>query len=68
MRKPPIEPGDRFVKIEDRRTVWVVDRVVETVGRLPHVQLVQEARPHRRRTLSESILRDRNFYARLGPV
>jgi len=66
MKKAAITRGDRFIKVEDPRTVWVVERVVDVPDPIMHVQLFQEGRPQRRRTLAESVLRDRGFYQKIN--
>lgn len=66
MGKEPIERGDRFVKIDDPRIIWVVERTMDVAHSVPHVQLIQEGQPGRRITLSESILLDTKYHRRLA--
>jgi len=60
-----IKAGDRFVKSDDSKIVWVVTGEGSGVTPIPHYQVVQEDRQTRRRTLSEQTLLDRDFYHRI---
>lgn len=62
--KSKIQIGDRFVKSEDPKIVWVVAARGSTIDPIPHYQVVQEGCQSRRRTLSELVLLDRNYYRR----
>ncbi len=57
--------GDRFVKADDPRTVWVVAGHGSSVSKIPHYQVVREGMETRRRTLSVTTLLDRDFYIRI---
>jgi hypothetical protein len=59
-----IQIGDRFVKTDEPKTVWVVAARGSTVDPIPHYQVVQEGCQSRRRTLSELVLLDRDYYRR----
>lgn len=61
-----INIGDRFVKSDEPRTVWVVAGHGSGVTRIPHYQLVQEGVHSRCRTLSEHVLLDRDYYRRVN--
>lgn len=61
-----INLGDRFVKTDDPRTVWVVTGHGSTVSKIPHYQVVREGMETRRRTLSATTLLDPDFYRRVG--
>ncbi|MGB0683555.1 MAG: hypothetical protein ACPGOV_12645 [Magnetovibrionaceae bacterium] len=62
MRKRKIAIGDRLVKVDDPKTVWIVDSPGSAHNPIPHYQLVMDGNPNRRRTLSENVLADRDFY------
>ncbi|MGB0670674.1 MAG: hypothetical protein ACPGNT_04205 [Rhodospirillales bacterium] len=62
MRKPKIALGDRFVKVDDPKTIWVVDALGSSNANIPHFQVVMDGNPTRRRTLSAYVLGDRDFY------
>lgn len=60
-----IKIGDRFVKSDDPKIVWVVMGEGSGVTPIPHYQVAQEDRQTRRRTLSEQTLLDRDYYRRI---
>ena len=65
-RKPQkIEIGDRFVKTDDLKTVWVVSGRGSSVVPIPHFQVVREGYESRLRTLSEQVLLDPHYYVRV---
>lgn len=64
--KNNIEVGDRFVKTDDPKTVWVVAGRGSSVAPMPHYKVVQEGYYSRMRTLSENVLLDPDFYRRLS--
>ena len=61
-RVPQVNLGDRFVKTDDPRTVWVVSGHGSTVSKIPHYQVVREGMKTRRRTLSATALLDPDHY------
>lgn len=61
-----IEVGDRFVKTDDPKTVWVVAGRGSSVAPTPHFQVVQEGYYSRMRTLAESVLLDPDYYRRVS--
>jgi hypothetical protein len=61
-----IEVGDRFVKTDDPKTVWVVAGRGSSVAPMPHFQVVQEGYYSRMRTLAESVLLDPDYYRRVS--
>lgn len=63
--KNAIEVGDRFVKTDDPRTVWVVAGRGSSVAPMPHFKVVQEGYFSRMRTLSENVLLDPDYYRRI---
>ena len=63
--KSKIQIGDRFVKTDDPKTIWVVASRGSTVDPIRHYQVVQESCHSRRRTLSEFVLLDRVYYRRV---
>ena len=63
--KGGIEVGDRFVKTDDPKTIWVVSGPGSSVASLPHYQVVQEGYYSRMRTLAENVLLDPDFYRRV---
>lgn len=67
MGKERVQAGDRFVKVDDQRIVWVVERVMEVAHSVTHAHLIQEADPTRRITLSEPVLLDPRYHRRLDP-
>ena len=64
-RQQKIEIGDRFVKADDLKTVWVVSRLGSSVVYIPHFQVFREGYASRIRTLSENVLLDSNYYVRV---
>ena len=64
--KNGIEVGDRFVKTDDPKTVWVVAGRGSSVAPMPHFQVVQEGDYSRMRTLAESVLLDPDYYRRVS--
>lgn len=64
--KNSIEVGDRFVKTDDPRTVWVVSGRGSSVAPMPHYKVVQEGYYSRMRTLSENVLLDPDYYRRIS--
>lgn len=60
-----IEIGDRFVKTDDPRTVWIVAGRGSSVAPIPHYRVVMEGYHSRMRTLSESVLLDTDYYRRV---
>lgn len=66
---PPVQPGDRFVKIGDQpNKVWVVSRVWETVDGIPHVRMESFLHQGETRIISVSALMDLRFFAPAAPV
>jgi hypothetical protein len=63
--KVNIEIGDRFVKTDDPRTVWIVAGRGSSVAPIPHYRVVMEGYHSRMRTLSESVLLDTDYYRRV---
>lgn len=64
MKDVPIKAGDRFIKVHNPTTIWVVERPVSIVDMQPHFRLAEEARPGRKMTLSESALLDHTLHRR----
>lgn len=62
--KNSIEIGDRFVKTDDPKTVWVVAGRGSSVAPMPNYKVVQEGYYSHMRTLAESVLLDQDFYRR----
>ncbi len=63
--KTKIEIGDRFVKVDDPATVWIVSGHGSSVAPAPHFQVVREGYESRLRTLSGQVLLDKDFYRRV---
>jgi hypothetical protein len=68
MRAPPIQPGDRFIKLDNTSSVWVAESVLERPDLPVHVRLIRADDPHRMITLSVSALLDRRLYRRTAKV
>ena len=60
-----IDIGDRFVKTDDPKIVWIVVRTGSPVAPIPHYRVVREGYTSRMRTLSERVLLDTDFYRRV---
>ena len=60
-----IEIGDRFVKADEPKTVWVISGLGSSVVDIPHFQVFREGYESRIRTLSEKVLQDSNYYVRV---
>ena len=60
-----IDIGDRFVKTDDPKTVWIVAGTGSPTVSIPHYQVVREGYTSRMRTLSEQVLLDPDFYHRV---
>lgn len=65
-QKSSIEIGDRFVKTDDPKTIWVVAGKGSSVAPMPHYKVVQEGYYSRMRTLAENVLLDPDFYRRVS--
>ena len=65
-QKTAIEIGDRFVKTDDPKTIWVVAGKGSSVAPMPHYKVVQEGYYSRMRTLAENVLLDPDFYRRVS--
>ncbi len=65
-RKPAftVARGDRFEKLGNRPSAWIVEEFVERSDHPPHVRLVEEA-TGRRATVAVSML-ESGAYRRLG--
>lgn len=63
--KNGIEVGDKFVKTDDPKTVWIVAGRGSSVAPMPHFRVVQEGYYSRMRTLAESVLLDPDYYRRI---
>ncbi len=61
-----VEIGDRFVKTDDPRTVWIVAGRGSSIAPIPHFKVVQDGYHSRMRTLSEVVLLDPDFYRRVS--
>lgn len=61
-----IEVGDRFVKTDDPRIVWIVAGRGSSVAPMPHYRVVMEGYHSRVRTLSEMVLLDTDYYRRVN--
>ncbi len=63
--KADIQIGDKFVKTDDPRVVWIVSGNGSPVAPVPHYQVVRDGSANRVRTLSETVLLDTDFYRRV---
>ncbi len=64
MRAPPIQPGDRFIKLDNTSSVWVAESILARPHLPVHVRLIRADDPHRVITLSVSALLDKRLYRR----
>jgi len=64
-KKTAVECGDKFIKVDSPKIVWTVESPVDHLDMEPHVRLVQDGRPTRKRTLAISALLDPNFHRRV---
>ncbi|MGE5546791.1 MAG: hypothetical protein ACM33T_07835 [Solirubrobacterales bacterium] len=65
MRKPPINVGDRFVKIGAfKSAVWVVARIFQLPSEPPHAHLAKEDNERESITISLPTLGDPHFFKR----
>ena len=64
-KQQKIENGDRFVKTDEPKTVWIVSGLGSSVVDIPHFQVFREGYESRVRTLSEIVLSDSNYYIRV---
>ena len=64
-KQQKIEIGDRFVKSDELKTVWVVSGLGSSVVDIPHFQVFREGYESRIRTLSEKVLLDSHYYVRV---
>ena len=64
-KQQKIEIGDRFVKSDEPKTVWVVIGHGSSIVDIPHFQVCREGYESRVRTLSENVLMDSNYYVRV---
>jgi len=63
---PKIDIGDKFVKTDDPKTVWVVAGKGSSMAPVPHYQVVRQGYESRLRTLSEQVLLDTDYYKRVS--
>lgn len=63
--KTGVEVGDRFIKTDDKRDVWIVTNQWDGKYPVPHYQVVMEGHETRRRTLSQTVLLDPTYYIRV---
>ena len=64
--KAGIEVGDKFVKTDDPKTIWIVEGRGSSVAPMSHYRVVQEGYYSRMRTLAESVLLDPEYYRRIS--
>ena len=64
-KQQKIEIGDRFVKSDELKTVWIISGLGSSVVDIPHYQVCREGYESRVRTLSENVLLDSNYYVRV---
>jgi hypothetical protein len=64
-KQQKIEIGDRFVKSDEPKTVWVITGLGSSVVDIPHFQVSREGYESRIRTLSEKVLQDPSYYMRV---
>ena len=64
-KQQKIEIGDRFVKSDEPKTVWVITGLGSSVVDIPHFQVSREGYGSRIRTLSEKVLHDPSYYMRV---
>ena len=64
MPAPPIQPGDRFIKLDNTNFVWVAETILERPDFPVHVRLIRADDRHRMITLSVSALLDRRLFRR----
>jgi hypothetical protein len=61
--KKNIEIGQRFRSCNaGQHTVWVVDRLLSTPGRITHVTIVREDAPSDSKTYSAAALQDQSSF------
>ncbi len=64
----PISQGQRFVKTEAPRTVWVVGETLHLHSRSAHVSIYRENDPSEQRTIALSALGNPRHFLALGPA
>ncbi len=66
MRENTINPGDKFTRVENSRTVWVVVREAVLAQVMPpHFQLAHAMIRSRTIMMSASALLDKNLFKRI---
>jgi len=65
MKSTSIKVGDKFIKPEVPKMVWVVNRLVEIPGMPPHAKLIVQGRLNQSMTLSLDALTDQILYRRI---
>ncbi len=65
MKSTSIKVGDKFIKPEVPNMVWVVIRLMEIPGMLPHAELKVQGHLRGSMTLSLEALTDQNLYRRI---
>ena len=60
--KSSLMPGTRLEKIGPPGRVWVVIRLVDGIGQMPHAVIASEADQDDARLLSQSVLLDKSCY------
>ena len=68
-RRPrEVKPGMRYQKTPQLDSVWVVKRMVHTLGKdIPHALIAREEVDSDTRVISVSALQDRHFFQYLPP-
>ena len=64
----PIQPGDRFSRVENAASIWVAETILERSDLPPHVRLTREDNPYRVITVSISALLDKRLYCRVARI
>jgi len=65
VKKSAVNLGDRFIKVYNKKIVWVVSHFLEVDDVIPHALLVQEGASNRKITLSIPALQDASIYKKL---
>ena len=58
--------GDKFVKTDEPKTIWIVTDRGAPVASIPHYKIVREDYVSRVRTLSGQVLLDSKFYRKVN--
>ena len=68
VKNSSLMPGTRLEKIGPPGRVWIVVRLVDGIGQMPHAVIASEVDRDDTRLLSQSVLTDKSCYRKLASL